>query len=105
MNLALFLQQNGPDPAQIQKLVIAILALMPILILIGIAIVMVPCWFICKKAGQSPWLSLLCLIPSLGTLILLYILAFTEWKTVPALQPAWSPQPPFPPQPPYPPQA
>jgi hypothetical protein len=53
----------------------------------------------------SPWLSMLCLIPSLGTLVLLYILAFSEWRVTPALPAAWTPQPPFPPQPPYPPQA
>jgi hypothetical protein len=104
MHLALFLQQNGPSPAEIQKLVFAIMAFVPILILIGIGIVMIPCWFICKKAGLSPWLSMLCLIPSLGTLVLLYILAFSEWRVTPALPAAWTPQPPFPPQP-YPPQA
>ena len=70
-----------------------------------VAIVMIPCWFILKKAGFSPWLALLCIIPSLGTLVLLYVLAFAEWKVVPAPQPAyWPPQPPYPPQPPLPPQ-
>ena len=59
------------------------MALIPIIIVIAIAIVMIPCWFILKKAGFSPWLSLLCLIPSLGTLVLLYVLAFAEWKVVP----------------------
>ena len=37
----------------------------------------VPTWFIAKKAGLSPWLSLLCLFPLTG-LILLYVLAFAE---------------------------
>ncbi len=103
MMLALFLQ-NNLDQEQIQKLAFAILAFIPILILIGIAIVLIPSWFICKKAGFSPWLSLLCLIPSLGTLVLLYILAFSDWKVAPVVAQAWAPQPPYPPQPPFPPQ-
>ncbi len=101
MLLALFLQ-NELSQEQIQKLVFAMMAFIPILILIGIAIVLIPAWFICKKAGFSPWLSLLCLIPTLGTLVLLYILAFTDWKVAPLAAPqAFVPQPPYPPQPPY----
>lgn len=100
-SLALMLQ-NQPDAATIQRMVVAMMALIPLFMLIGIAIVMVPSWFICKKAGFSPWLSLLCLIPSLGTLVLLYILAFADWKVTPLTQQAgWAP--PYPPQPPYPP--
>jgi hypothetical protein len=105
MMLALFLQQNPPDIQQIQKFILPFMAFLSFFILVGIAVVMIPCWFICKKAGQSPWLSLLCLVPSLGTLILLYILAFSEWRVAPPVQAAWSPQPPFPPQPPYPPHS
>ncbi|MGD0894071.1 MAG: hypothetical protein ABR923_21330 [Terracidiphilus sp.] len=63
----------------------------------------VPFWFICKKAGFSPWLSLLYIVP-LGGLVLNFILAFGEWKTSPAAQPGWQ-QPSYPPQPPYPPQS
>ena len=58
---------------------------MPLIILIVLAIIIVPFWFICKKAGFSPWLSLLNLVP-LGGLILIYVLAFAEWKVVPAPQ-------------------
>lgn len=100
-HLALFVQQNQVDPEMAQKVAMAMLAILPIIMIIGIAILMVPCWFICKKAGFSPWLSLLCIIPSLGTLVLLYILAFVEWKVAPAPQQGWAP--PYPPQPPYPP--
>ena len=100
--LALFLQ-TGPDPAQIQHMVLAMMAILPIIILVGLAILIVPFWFICKKAGFSPWLSLLNAIP-LGNLILIYVLAFAEWKVAPAPQYAW--QPPMPPAPPaIPPQA
>ena len=97
--LALFLQSE-PDPALVQHIAMIVLALIPIIILVAIAIVMVPCWFILKKAGFSPWLALLCIIPSLGTLVLLYVLAFSDWNVVPAPQPVWQ----QPPQPPYPPQ-
>jgi hypothetical protein len=86
-------------------MVMAMMAIIPIIIVITIAIVMIPCWFILKKAGFSPWLSMLCLIPSLGTLVLLYVLAFAEWKVTPAPMASYPPPYPPPPQPPYPPQA
>lgn len=95
LNFALILQ-NGPDPAQIQHLVLAMMTILPILILVGLAIIIVPFWFICKKAGFSPWLSLLNIIP-LGNLILVYVLAFADWKVMPAPQAVWQAQPPMPP--------
>lgn len=97
MLLALYLMQSQPDPAQVQKMAMAVLALMPLFILVGLAIVIVPFWFICKKAGFSSWLSLLNIIP-LGGLILMYVLAFSEWKVVPAPQLGWPPMPPAPPR-------
>ena len=51
--------------------------------LVMIVIVQIPYWFIWKKAGFSPALSLLMLIPLLN-LVMLYVLAFSEWKVVPA---------------------
>ncbi len=53
--------------------------------LIMIVIVMIPYWFIWKKAGFSPWLSLLMFVPLLN-LVMLYVLAFSEWKVVPVAQ-------------------
>jgi len=97
------LLQSSPDAEQVQKILLAVFTIMPILILLGLAIVIVPFWFICKKAGFSPWLSLLNIVP-MGGVILWYVLAFAEWKVVPAPRAAWPVQPPFPPQPPYPPQ-
>lgn len=47
----------------------------------------VPLWFICRKAGFSPWLTLLNCIP-LGNAILLYLLAFAEWQHKPMFVPA-----------------
>ncbi|HME58090.1 MAG TPA: hypothetical protein VKF63_07125 [Terracidiphilus sp.] len=102
--LAFFLQ-NEPDPEAVKAILMTMAVLIPIIMIVAIAIVMVPCWFILKKAGFSPWLSLLCIVPSLGTLVLLYILAFSEWKVVPAPPPVWQQQPPYPPRPPYPPQS
>ncbi len=103
LNVALMLQAT-PDPAQIQHIVMAAMAIMPIIILVFLAIVIIPYWFICKKAGFSPWLSLLNVIP-LGNLVLIYVLAFADWKVMPAPQAFWQPQQPYPPQPPtFPPQ-
>src|ERR1700681_4929502 len=83
MHLALFLQQNNVDQAQIMRIAYALMAIMPILFIVCMAIVIVPFWFICKKAGFSPWLSLLNIVP-FGAMILWYVLAFAEWKVVPA---------------------
>ena len=84
-------------------------SMVPIIMLVGIiflAIIIIPFWFICKKAGFSPWLSLLNMIP-MGNLILVYVLAFAQWKVMPvppmAYPPPYPPQPPYP-QPPLPPQ-
>ena len=98
--LALFLLQEAPDPAVVQKMALIMIPIIIAVFLVAIVIVMVPCWFILKKAGFSPWLTLINIVP-MGTLILLYVLAFAEWKVVPAPPPVWlQPQ-----QPPYPPQA
>jgi hypothetical protein len=94
--LALILQEQ-PDPAMVQRIILTMLPFLFLFILVGLAIVIIPFWFICKKAGFSPWLSLLNIIP-LGNLILIYVLAFAEWKVMPAPQAMW--QPPMPPPPP-----
>lgn len=90
--LALFLQtmprQANPDVLRFMTVMVPILILAYVLM---IAVVMVPCWFILKKAGFSPWLSLLCLLPTLGTLVLLYVIAFAEWKVIPAPKMVWQP--------------
>jgi hypothetical protein len=97
MHFAMILLQNSVDQEQVQKMAIAMMAIMPIFILVFMAIVILPCWFICKKAGFSPWLSLLNIVP-LGSLILLYVLAFAEWKVAPV--PTALPPYPYPPAPP-----
>ncbi len=97
--LALILQDQ-PDPAMVQRVILTMLPFFFLFALVAIAIIVIPFWFICKKAGFSPWLSLLNIIP-LGNLILIYVLAFSDWKVVPAPLPMWQPpmpQPPLPPQ-------
>jgi glycopeptide antibiotics resistance protein len=67
-----------------------------VFIVVLMAIIIIPFWFILKKAGFSPWLALINIVP-FGTLILLYVLAFAGWKVIPVPQPGWQ-QPPYPPQ-------
>jgi hypothetical protein len=47
-------------------------------------------WLVCKKAGLSRFLSLLCLIPYAGPFIVLCVLAFSRWKVVPAPPLDWA---------------
>jgi hypothetical protein len=51
-----------------------------------------PFWFICKKAGFSPWLSLLYLVP-FGGLVLNFVLAFAEWNGSAVPPPGWPQHP------------
>lgn len=102
--LAAILQETQPNIEQAQRMAMAILAILPFIVLIGLIIVILPFWFICKKAGFSPWLSLLNIVP-FGGIILWYVLAFADWKVVPIAPPAYMPPSPYPPQPPLPPQA
>jgi len=104
MHFVALMLQSQPDPEMIKHVITAMLVILPVIYLVVVIIVALPCWFILKKAGFTPWLSLLCLIPSLGTLVLLYVLAFAEWKVIPAPQAGWA-APPYPPQPPAPPLA
>jgi hypothetical protein len=50
-----------------------------ILLLITFAFFVLPFWQIWKKAGFSPFLSLLMPVPVVG-LVLLYVLAFAPWR-------------------------
>jgi len=42
------------------------------------ALVVVPFWKICAKAGYSGWLSLLVLVP-IANIVFIYFLAFSNW--------------------------
>jgi hypothetical protein len=46
-------------------------------------LLVIPYWFIFKKAGFSPFLALLMVVP-LVQIIMLYFLAFSRWNVVPA---------------------
>jgi phosphatidylserine synthase len=98
--LALLLQ----DFDQTRRIATVILTMIPLIAAVFLIILIIPFWCICKKAGFSPWLSLLVFVP-FGVLILLYVLAFAGWKVVPVPQMGYVPSPPYPPQPPLPPQS
>ena len=51
-----------------------------LIILIYVFGIVLPFWQIFKKAGFSPWLSLLILVP-LVNLFALYFLAFARWPS------------------------
>jgi hypothetical protein len=93
--LALFLQQNQLDPKMMPGILAAIAGFYLVLFIVIAVILIIPAWFISKKAGFSPWLSLINIIPTFGLLIWLYIIAFSEWKTAPSPSlAAWQPPPP-----------
>ncbi|MGH9600141.1 MAG: hypothetical protein ACRD27_09765 [Terracidiphilus sp.] len=97
--LALLLQ-NQLDPEVMRRIFTMLIPIALIFYVIVVALVMVPCWFICKKAGFSPWVALACILPTLGTLVLLYVLAFADWKVMPVPPQAYWPPQPYPPPPP-----
>lgn len=80
----------------------AMLIFMPFFFLIGAVIMLIPWWFIYKKAGFSSWFCILMVIP-LVNLVMMYVLAFSTWKVVPVAQPALGYS--YPPSPLQPPQA
>jgi hypothetical protein len=96
MQFALYLLQDQLSPDQLSHLMMVAMPLIALFAIVALAIVIVPFWFICRKAGFSPWLSLLNIVP-LGNLVLVYVLAFAEWKVIPAPMPGWPPMPPPPP--------
>ena len=53
------------------------------ILLLAFTVAILPYWFIFKKAGFSPWLSLLMAVP-LVNLAVLYVVAFSQWKVAPA---------------------
>jgi len=50
----------------------------PLVMLVFLALIVVPFWFIFKKAGYSPWFSLLMVVPLLN-ILMLFFLAFSQW--------------------------
>ena len=72
-----------PDPAQLQHLMVAFLPFMALFGLVAAALYVIPFWVIFKKAGLGGPLALLMFLP-LVNIIMLYVLAFSRWKVVPA---------------------
>ena len=57
-----------------------------IVLLVGIVLALaalIPYWKIFGKAGFSPWLALLMIVP-VANIIVLWILAFSRWNPPPA---------------------
>jgi hypothetical protein len=75
--------------------ILVLLFILPIFLIVAI----VPYWMIFKKAGFAPALSLLMIIPGVS-LVVLFVVAFSDWKVMPVPPPSWQIQPPYPPQPP-----
>jgi hypothetical protein len=98
--LAILLQDQSGLSSGVQQTLAMMGSIFMIFGLIVMAVIMIPFWFICKKAGFSPWLTFLNLVP-FGGLVLMYVLAFAQWKVVPVPELAYEPpypQPPLPPQ-------
>ena len=44
-----------------------------------VAVTMVPSWRILRRAGLSPWWSLFSFLPMIGTMLILWIIAYRRW--------------------------
>ena len=69
------------DTTMIIRIVAGLIALFVV-----IPVTLIPYWVIFKKAGFSPWLSLLMIIPFVS-LIVLYVVAFSQWRSTAAMNP------------------
>jgi hypothetical protein len=58
-----------------------ILVILVIVVLVAIPFRLVPYWFIFRKAGFHPALSLLMIVP-IASLIMRFFLAFAEWPSL-----------------------
>ena len=60
---------------------LAFLFMIAIFVAIGLALVFWPTIRILKRLGMSPWMSLLLIVP-VGNLLLLWIVAYSDWRDV-----------------------
>jgi heme/copper-type cytochrome/quinol oxidase subunit 2 len=94
------------DPDQINHLSGVIAGMMGMFMLMGLVIIsflVFLFWRVLAKAGLSAPLSLLVLLWPIGPLIVLCILAFSDWRVIP-FPPTYGGLQPYPPPPPnYPP--
>lgn len=89
------------DPQQSQQMGAAIAGMMGIFFLVGLVFMafFIFCfWRIFTRAGMSGALSLIALVPGVGMIIVVCILAFGEWKVAPMQNAGYIP--PYPPPPP-----
>jgi hypothetical protein len=113
LSLALVMfQDSSSQPLttqQTQQLVSTFMGVYFVFILlvfaVKVAIYAIPMWRICKRAGLAPQIALLCGIPFIGRLITTYVIAFSDWKSVPIMQaailpPTYQAPPSYPPAPP-----
>ena len=95
------------DPQQQQQAASMVAGFMGVFVIIGLAAVAFAIflfWRIFTKAGLSGPMALIVLVPGIGWIIVLCILAFSDWRVTPV--PAESYYPPvYPPPPPPPPPA
>lgn len=91
--------QANIDPAQAQRMAATMVPIFGVFVLLLIVALIVPLWVAFKKAGHSPWLSMLIFIPGIGVLVTLYVLAFITWRVTP-VAPDYTAYPPqaYPPQ-------
>jgi uncharacterized membrane protein YhaH (DUF805 family) len=90
------------DPNQVNHMTGAIAGMMGFFVLFGLVITaffVFLFWRILAKAGLSGPLALLVFVPGIGPLIPLCILAFSEWRVVPAPNPYGAGLQPYPPPP------
>ncbi len=93
------------DPNQMNHMAGAVAGMMGAFVLVGLiltAFFIFLFWRILAKAGLAGPLSLLILVPAVGWIIVICILAFSEWRVTPiAAAPYYPPN--YPPPPAYPP--
>ena len=90
------MQTTQPDQAQIQHMMFAMMPVIGLFIVVAWAVVIIPFWQIFKKAGMGAPLSLLMILPIVN-IVMLYVLAFSRWKVVPAPEFAMGYPPAYPP--------
>ncbi len=90
------MQTTAPDQAQIQHLMVAMMPVIGLFIVVAWAVVIIPFWQIFKKSGMGGPLSLLMILPFVN-IVMLYVLAFSRWKVVPAPEFAAGYPPAYPP--------
>jgi uncharacterized membrane protein YhaH (DUF805 family) len=107
--LAFIQDSSAPQQQQISNAaagmgVVAVLFIILIVFAL-LAFVIFLLWRVFTKAGLNGALSLLLFVPAVGSLLVLCILAFADWKVVPIAQaaplpPPYTPPPSYPPAPP-----